>query len=121
MLFGQTQYNVISRFVQEIPEECVNRELSEAERAANEQRNSFKPRRRIEISKELLNNNDRIGVAAKKTVVALNTGDRVSHITFGQGTVLSAKPMGADILYEIAFDNAGTKKLMGTYAKMKKI
>ena len=42
------------------------------------------------------------------------------HITFGTGTVLSAKEMGADILYEIAFDIAGTKKLMATYAKLKK-
>ena len=25
------------------------------------------------------------------------------------------------VLYEIAFDNAGTKKLMGTFAKLKKI
>jgi len=121
MLFGQTQYNVISRFVQEIPEECVNRELSEAEKLANEQRSSFKPRRRIEISKELLNKTSNVGSAAKRNATTLTTGDRVSHITFGQGTVLSARPMGADVLYEIAFDNAGTKKLMGTYAKMKKI
>ena len=47
--------------------------------------------------------------------------NRVKHLTFGEGTVLSAKPMGADMLYEIAFDNAGTKKLMGTFAKLKKI
>ena len=30
------------------------------------------------------------------------------------------KEMGADILYEIAFDKVGTKKLMATYAKLKK-
>ena len=51
----------------------------------------------------------------------LAAGDRVKHMTFGEGTVLSAKPMGSDILYEIAFDSAGTKKLMATYAKLKKI
>jgi len=28
--------------------------------------------------------------------------------------------MGADLLYEIAFDSVGTKKLMATYAKLKK-
>ena len=48
-------------------------------------------------------------------------GNRVRHMTFGEGTVLSVKPMGADTLYEIAFDNAGTKKLMATFAKLKKI
>ncbi len=122
MLFGQTQYNKISRFIDEIPEDFVNRELSEAEKIANEQRNNFKPRRRIEISKELLKKPEEPGrVMPTRDTVFLATGDRVQHITFGQGTVLSAKPMGADILYEIAFDNAGTKKLMGTYAKLKKI
>ena len=48
-------------------------------------------------------------------------GDRVSHMTFGEGEILSVKPMGADILYEISFDKVGTKKLMATYAKLKKL
>jgi len=48
-------------------------------------------------------------------------GDSVSHATFGTGVVLSAKPMGNDILLEIAFDKAGTKKLMAKFAKLKKI
>ena len=48
-------------------------------------------------------------------------GDRVSHYMFGAGTVLSVREMGADVLYEVAFDVAGTKKLMATYAKLRKI
>ncbi len=47
-------------------------------------------------------------------------GDRVRHATFGEGDVLSAKPMGSDMLYEVVFDDVGTKKLMGSYAKLKK-
>ena len=37
--------------------------------------------------------------------------------------VLSAKKLGADTMYEIAFDDCGTKKLMGSYVAkiMKKI
>ena len=52
---------------------------------------------------------------------ALSAGDRVLHPTFGEGDILSAKPMGADVLYEVAFDRVGTKKLMGTYAKLRKL
>ena len=48
-------------------------------------------------------------------------GDRVLHMTFGEGEVLSVRPMGADILYEVMFDKVGIKKLMATYAKLKKI
>ena len=52
---------------------------------------------------------------------SLSPGDRVSHVTFGEGEILSAKPMGNDVLFEVVFDKAGTKKLMGTYAKLKKL
>ncbi|MCQ2428439.1 MAG: UvrD-helicase domain-containing protein [Clostridia bacterium] len=49
-----------------------------------------------------------------------SAGDRVLHSAFGEGTILSAKQMGNDSLYEIAFDTVGTKKLMAKYAKLKK-
>ena len=50
-------------------------------------------------------------------------GDRVRHFTFGEGTLLSITPMSNDYMYEIAFDNVGTKKLMATYVNklLKKI
>jgi DNA helicase-2/ATP-dependent DNA helicase PcrA len=56
--------------------------------------------------------------AARAVFVA---GDRVRHPTFGEGEILTVKPMGADTLYEIIFDTAGTKKLMATYAKLVKV
>ena len=46
---------------------------------------------------------------------------RVLHPVFGEGEVLSVKQMGADKLYEVIFDRVGTKKLMGSYAKLRKI
>ena len=39
------------------------------------------------------------------SVEAFKTGDRVKHGKFGAGMVLSAKPTGADVMYEIAFDD----------------
>jgi len=123
MLFGQTQYNKLSRFVEEMPSDCVTRELSETEKAAmSRQKPHSVSKRKHDISKELLTKPVEPGrTSLNSRGMTFTTGDRVSHITFGQGTVLSAKSMGADILYEIAFDNVGTKKLMGTYAKLKKI
>ena len=58
---------------------------------------------------------------ALRDKLTLRPGDRVRHITFGEGEILSAKPMGSDILFEVMFDTAGTKKLMGTYAKLKRV
>ena len=46
---------------------------------------------------------------------------RVSHAMFGEGEILSARDMGGDVLYEVRFDNGQTKKLMATFAKLKKI
>jgi len=43
------------------------------------------------------------------------------HALFGAGEILAVQKMGSDYLYEIAFDTKGTKKLMATYAKLKKI
>lgn len=47
-------------------------------------------------------------------------GDRVRHATFGAGTIISARTMGGDTLYEVEFDTVGTKKLMASFARLKK-
>ncbi|MDR1465232.1 MAG: UvrD-helicase domain-containing protein [Oscillospiraceae bacterium] len=47
-------------------------------------------------------------------------GDAVRHKTFGEGMVLAAQAVGNDLLLEIAFDKAGTKKLMAKFAKLEK-
>ena len=47
-------------------------------------------------------------------------GDRVKHMLFGIGEILSVRQMGADTLYEIRFENGTVKKLMATYAKLTK-
>lgn len=48
-------------------------------------------------------------------------GDTVTHKAFGTGVILSVKPMGNDCLLEIAFDRAGTKKVMANFAKLTKV
>lgn len=47
-------------------------------------------------------------------------GDAVTHPMFGDGMILSAKPISNDVMYEVVFDKVGTKKIMGNYAKMSK-
>ena len=47
-------------------------------------------------------------------------GDRVYHRIFKSGTILSVTPMASDAIYEIAFDDVGTKKLMASAAKLQK-
>jgi DNA helicase-2/ATP-dependent DNA helicase PcrA len=121
--YGRTQYNPPSRFIEEIPKKLI---VSDTARAAERRKTeamyapkvyiskSDKPVTDITVNKPVVNK-----ATAPKEI--FSPGDRVKHITFGEGEVLSAKPMGADIVYEIMFDKVGTKKMMGTYAKLKKI
>ena len=52
-------------------------------------------------------------------VVLEVVGDIVDHPMFGVGMITAAQKIGPDTMYEIAFGNVGTKKMMATYAKIK--
>ena len=54
----------------------------------------------------------RRSAAAAGGLMQLEKGDMVRHTAFGQGMVLSVRPMGGDALVEVAFDQVGSKKLM---------
>jgi DNA helicase-2/ATP-dependent DNA helicase PcrA len=139
--YGQTVANPLSRFVGEIPEELIRREdlTLEAMSAASTvvagkpagtpagQSYGYyeRPRRpRAPVHTDRLTVGQPVPAAtteARQNMNALAPGDRVTHASFGEGEILSIKPMGADKLIEVMFDTAGTKKLMGTYAKLKKL
>lgn len=59
--------------------------------------------------------------AAASSGESYSIGDTVKHKAFGTGVVLNAKPMGNDTLLEIAFEKAGTKKVMANFAKLTKV
>ena len=52
------------------------------------------------------------GYTTAPALPAFAPGDVVEHKAFGRGTVVSVQKMGGDALVEIAFDGAGTKRLM---------
>ena len=54
-------------------------------------------------------------------IISLKAGDTVRHKKFGVGLVLSAAPLGNDVLLEVAFESCGTKKLMQGMAKLEKL
>lgn len=117
MIFGKTQFNPRSRFIDEIPEELID--LGYTPKPEPEATPKSKKQT---ISREFFKKADLTAdVGRSASSEQLEIGDRVSHYNFGEGEIISVKPMGADIMYEIIFDTAGTKKLMATYAKLKKI
>ena len=120
LLYGKTQYNPPSRFIKEIDEEY--KEDVRILRPQTSGQSPYFAKRQPHISAELFAKPSAVGNIGKaKQTEVFSVGDRVCHAVFGAGTVLSVREMGADTLYEIAFDNVGTKKLMATYAKLRKI
>lgn len=130
MIYGQTNRNMPSRFLLEIPKELCD--IESTARASsfgtvyfgkgtsnnysqknnrgfggfnNKPQTLFQQSKNIADTKQNSNNKYR-------------AGQRVSHKAFGEGLILSVMPMGNDSLLEIAFDTKGTKKIMANFAKM---
>jgi len=139
LLFGSTTRNPPSRFLDEIPAEFKEDTTdSNSIYAATRYSSGFgkntyggtsssyrssgfdstgKPRRNEAFEQQKYK---------KKTVTtgskeSYAVGDTVQHKAFGTGVILSVKPMGNDSLLEIAFDKAGTKKVMANFAKLTKV
>ena len=113
MLYGRTNAAMASRFLKEMPEECVVRKGGYQAYSAYQQPRGFEQSRRPAASSI-----STYVPPAKSTahVIELNKGDMVQHTAFGRGMVLSVVKMGGDALLEIAFDQIGTKKLMAKTA-----
>ena len=114
IIFGQTSYNPPSRFLREIPSGLLDGEISRPRETG------YKVETEVKNYSTIFNKN--LTQSAQKSVTLdFKAGDRVKHMRFGEGTVLSAVSMGADMKLSVAFDNVGTKNLMATFAKLKKI
>ena len=117
MLFGQTRFNQPSRFIREIPDSLLERTGETMKSfSSGVGSSSSKP----QAPSRGFTGTPTVSVSAKNTTV-FNAGDTVVHKAYGEGVVLSAKPMGNDTLLEIAFTNSGTKKIMANFAKVEKI
>ncbi len=120
LLYGQTQYNPISKFVKEIPPSLLDR----FDRGENRQRAAYGGRTAPPYEPRIVGGIGKKQATPQKTKTAVEifaVGTTVSHPVFGKGMILSARNLGSDTLYEVAFDNVGTKKLMANMAKLKKV
>ena len=127
MLFGSTTYNKDSRFLGGIPSELVER-TGEGRLRTSSAFSSSGTGGKISVGvgkgAKPMAGVPRAGAyqpPAAKSGVTYKVGDVVLHKLFGKGMIMTAEKMGNDTLLEIAFDKAGTKKLMANFCKMEKI
>ena len=117
---GSTQYNPPSRFLGEIPEGLCRVDEERAPRISYKftDDGAFYTKRPRTVYTADRQSAPKKPSPTVNVVKTFSEGDRVRHSTFGAGTILTVKKMGADTLYEIEFDKVGKKKLMATYARL---
>lgn len=136
MIYGSTNYYRPSRFVAEIPEKLldIHRSVGFRERAGLTSGSPYQKAAgsgtytaaggRASASVSVVNRGFTKPAGQAKGSAAIpdfKPGDTVEHKAFGTGVVSTVKPMGNDMLLEIAFQKVGTKKLMARMANLKKV
>ena len=156
MIRGETQYNPVSRFVREIPEELLDNKLAEPKRARQDRdiladiigfgakdtgtkpgSYDFRPKATLRpkvtakadkpfIAKDIGSLNQLAGLSKGAVGMTASApdyqiGDRVSHIKYGEGTVLGLVKEPRDYKVTVNFENAGQKIMYASFAKLKRI
>ena len=135
MLHGRTSANPVSRFIEEISPDHIDRpaetirnthgttynfggmgdytDYKEYERYNRRRSYTFEepgsqlPEKQYPVSPPPAKKQ-----RASDPLPDFKEGDRIKHKAFGAGTIVSVKPTGGDALIKVEFDGAGTKQLM---------
>lgn len=129
-LYGSTNLNFVSRFIEEIPPELLE-----------DQRGDRDEVRVSSVSAEVRGRGSTVmgtlGAAYPTTgigstagrarrrnssvVAEFQPGDKVRHDKFGVGTVISVSDSGGSAVYQVAFPGEGVKKLLAGYAVLERV
>lgn len=150
MTRGETQYNPVSRFVREIPTELMDNTvptpksipkdtLSDLMGLPKEPSGAYdfrpkainRPKAAVKadkpfIAKGIGSLNQIAGLSKgapsqPAAELAFGVGDRVSHIKYGEGTVLNIAKEPRDYKVTVSFDKAGQKIMYASFAKLKRL
>jgi len=122
-IFGSTQMNAPSRFLNDIPEHLIEASERKAKNK-NDFFDNFLPKRKYFHANKKSSKMENVEFIKKGDAKSYQSenknykdGDRVEHPKFGSGLVISTQ---GDIL-TIAFKQVGLKKLSASVAPLKKI
>lgn len=121
MIRGENQYNNISRFVREIPQELIGRKSPVPPAPKVQQIPKDNTYIKAKESFKARTFDPQQFKVVKADRLDYGVGDRVSHIKFGAGTVLEITEGGRDYEVKVDFDRAGVKRMFASFAKLKKI
>ncbi|MGB7448860.1 MAG: DNA helicase PcrA [Ornithinimicrobium sp.] len=115
--FGSPQWNPPSRFLDEIPAELVTWERTDADRASFTGRGSASAR----SSAVRLNPRGPRTGPTPGSVTSVAAGDRVTHDSFGLGTVVRTEGTGDNTMAHVDFGESGVKRLLLRFAPLEKL
>ncbi|KXJ60919.1 MAG: DNA helicase II [Alteromonas sp. Nap_26] len=103
-LYGQDKYHTASRFIREMPSDCVE-----------------EVRLKSTISRPVHNRFSQVASHASFAETGFQLGERVVHRKFGEGIVLNYEGSGEHGRVQVNFDEFGSKWLVLAYAKLEKV
>ena len=117
---GDMRYGTLSRFVTEIPSEFV--QSNTKSRTRRDFRAGSYEKKSNNNSENYYNEVYRKSIEIKKTSkLNYEVGDRVRHISFGEGRVIDIEDGAKDYKVSVDFDKFGVKKMFAGFAKLEKI
>ncbi|MBO5227711.1 MAG: ATP-binding domain-containing protein, partial [Lachnospiraceae bacterium] len=130
MLRGETRYNMVSRFLKEIPAELLGTKAPVKTQAASVSSSgmvaSSAGTGRTPAFGKTFPRTAAVSAYKPATVVKADkldyeVGDTVSHIKFGVGMVMDIAEGGRDFEVTVDFEKYGVKKMFASFAKLKKL
>ncbi len=118
MMHGSNNYNPISRFIKEIPQELLD--MGGYRKAVNQ---TFAPKPQPDVS-PVFTRKPTFGktfTVSRAETLDYGVGDRVRHVKFGEGIVQEIKNGGKDYEVSVDFDTYGTKRMFASFAKLQKL
>ena len=101
-LYGKEVYHRPSRFIGELPEECVE-----------------EVRLRATVSRPV--SHQRMGTPMVENDSGYKLGQRVRHAKFGEGTIVNMEGSGEHSRLQVAFQGQGIKWLVAAYARLETV
>ena len=123
MVRGETQYNKVSQFVQEIPRDLVDLGHTIQEKKPKMEQ-VFSSDSKYSQMKQIFQTRaykPKEFKVTKADALDYQVGDTVRHMKFGVGIVKAIAEGGRDYEVTVDFDKVGVKKMFASFAKLKKI
>jgi len=123
MMRGEVQYNKMSRFLKEVPVHLLSTGVKiEKEEPEELQQNTYIQAKQTFKKQAFaaVKPAQNFGVKSSEGP-GYDVGDRVRHMKFGEGIVISMVEGGRDYEVTVQFDTVGVKKMFAGFAKLQKI